>query len=89
MHTNKKTGTKDIDLDQQKGFIEGDNVVPQGGHINENEEPVEEKSDKINKQSKDNNKQSKDNNKQEPEVNPPLNPPQKTEKKIPILRNES
>lgn len=82
MHTNKKTGTKDIDREQQNGFIEGDNVVPQGGHVDENEEPVEEKSDKINKQ-------SKDNTKRQPEVNPPLNPPQKTEKKIPTLRNES
>jgi hypothetical protein len=41
MQTNKKTGTKGIDREQKNGFIEGDNVVPQGGHINENEEPVE------------------------------------------------
>jgi hypothetical protein len=72
MQTNKKTGTKGIDREQKNGFIEGDNVVPQGGHINENEEPVEEKSDKIDKQ-------TEENNKREPEVNPPLNPPQKTE----------
>lgn len=83
MDTHKESNTKDIAREQQKGFIEGDNVVPQGGHIDDNEEPVEEKSDKINKQSKDK------NNKQEPEVNPPSNPPQRTEKKIPSLRNDS
>lgn len=78
MYTDNKNKKKDNREEQQTNFIEGDNVVPQGGNVDD-EEPVEERSDNIHKQT----------NKKHPDINPPLNPPQKTEKKIPTLRKDS
>jgi len=68
--------------EQQNNFIEGDHVVPQGGELNKNDKQNEKKS-------ADAYKQSKSGKKQQAEVNPPSNPPQKIEKKIPSLRSNS
>jgi hypothetical protein len=66
--------------EQQNNFIEGDNVVPQGGAINKSDEQNENTSADIYKQ-------SKSGKKSQPDVNPPSSPPQKPEKKIRSLRN--
>ena len=71
---------EDKQQEQQNNFIEGDNVVPQGGEINKNDKQDENSSADIYKQ-------SKSRKKHQSEVNPPSNAPQKPEKKIPSLRN--
>jgi hypothetical protein len=80
MYTDNNHKKRDKRREQQRKFIKGDNVVSQGGNIEDYEEPVEEKSDNINRQT---------NYKKEPEINPPLNPSQKTDKKIPDQRKHS
>ena len=85
MYTDNKNKKKENNngqmSNQQSGFMEGDGVVPQGGHVRDFEEPVEENSDKVNK--------STNSNKNKPEIDQPMNEPQKTEKKIPNIRNNS
>jgi hypothetical protein len=65
MNTSNNKAKDNKQQEHQNNFIEGDNVVPQGGEIN-----------KTNKQDKE-------------KPNPPSNPPQKIEKKIPSLRSNS
>jgi hypothetical protein len=72
---------EDKQQEQKNNFIEGDNVVPQGGEVNKNDKPDENKSTDIYKQ-------SKSGKKHQPEVNPPSNPPQKPEKKVLSLRSD-
>jgi hypothetical protein len=50
MNSIDKKMKKEKQREQQNNFIEGDHVVPQGGEIDENDEPVEEKSKEIYKQ---------------------------------------
>ena len=80
-NANAKT-IEDNQQEQQNNFIEGDNVVPQGGEVNKNDKRAENKST-------DAYKQSKSGKKHQPQVNPPSSPPQKIERKVPGLRSNS
>jgi len=79
-NTNNK-GMEDSKQEQQNNFIEGDNVVPQGGEVNKNDKRANNKSADAYQQSK--------SGKKHQNVNPPSSPPQKIERKMPSLRKNS
>jgi hypothetical protein len=78
-NTNNK-GMEDKKQEQQNNFIEGDNVVPQGGEVNKNDKRADNKSTDA--------YQSKSGKKYQ-NINPPSSAPQKIERKMPGLRNNS